>query len=134
MGEINKELRFYTSDYSLVLNFDKDGGISGRFLLLDDYPARREYSCTGYYFIPRRKTINLAFTIDWSTPTENEFDFTCFSGQILNQHVLVLDWMLIHQRDEETTAVNGSSFLYSPPRHDSKEGTLEVVKPFPISI
>jgi hypothetical protein len=134
MCQINKDLHFYTADYSLVLNLNNVGGVSGLFLPQTSYGAKKEYLCKGCYHTPEPNVINLAFTIDWSPSAENEYDFTCFSGQIINQNVLILDWILINQKEENNYAVNGSSFLYSPLYLDRKEKTPESVKPFPINI
>jgi hypothetical protein len=134
MFEINKDLHFYTADYSLVLCLSSSGGVSGLFHPLTDYGAKKEYPCIGCYYIPEPNVINLAFTIDWSPPIENECDFTCFSGQIINQNVLILDWILINQKEEGNYAINGSAFLYSSLYLDRKEKAPQSVKPFPIGI
>jgi hypothetical protein len=134
MGILNKDLQFYTDDYSLVLFLDSSGGVSGVFQPLTSYGAKKEYPCKGCYYIPESDIVNLAFTIDWSPPAEDEYDFTCFSGQIIRQNVLVLDWILVNQKEENNYAVNGSSFLYSSLYLDRKEMTPVGVKPFPINI
>jgi hypothetical protein len=134
MCEINKDLHFYTIDYSLVLNLDNTGGVSGLFQALDDYSAKKEYPCKGCYYIPEPDIINLAFTIDWGHPMESECNFTCFSGHIFNQNILILDWILISQEEDNNYAVNGSSFLYSSLYLDRTEKTPPGAKPFPINV
>jgi hypothetical protein len=134
MCEIKKDLHFYTIDYSLVLNLDSTGGVSGIFQPQNDYGAKMKYPLKGCYYISEPDIVNLAFTIEWGPAIESECDFTCFSGQIINQNILILDWMLISQEEENNYAVNGSSFLYSLLYLDKKGKTPASVKPFPINI
>jgi hypothetical protein len=135
MLEMNKDLHFYAADYSLALFLRNSGGVSGLFHpLTDEYGSRKDYPCKGCYYVPEPDVVNLAFTIEWSPSTENESDFTCFSGQIINQNILVLDWMLINQKKESNYAVSGSTFLYSSLYLDRKEKAPQSVRPFPIDI
>ena len=53
---------------------------------------------------------------------------------MINQNVLILDWILINQKEECNYTLNGSAFLYSPTYLGMKEKSLESVKPFPVNI
>jgi hypothetical protein len=132
---LNKDLQFYTLDYSLILNLDGLGGVSGSLHPVTNVGAKKkEYPCKGCYRIPQTNVINLAFTIDWSRSSENEYDFTCFSGQIIDQKMLILDWVLINQKEENNYAVYGSTFLHAQSPMNNLDKTPESVKPYPINI
>lgn len=134
MCVLNKDLFFHTVDYSILMNFNNSGGVSGVFRPLTNYSYKQEYRYKGCYFIAERDVINLAFTIDWGASTDSEDDFTCFSGQIINQNMLILDWILINRKKENNYVVSGSSFLYSASYIHRKEKATETVRPFPINI
>lgn len=136
MCELNKDLHFHTGDFDLVLNLSTSGSVSGAFLPLTVYGAKKEYPCKGCYFVQEADVINLAFMTEWSPSTETTCDFTCFSGQIIKQNILMLDWILINQKDGNNYAVNGNALLYlsSSQQEEKKENVTEGVMPFPINV
>lgn len=134
MCELNKDLHFHTVDFNLVLNLSNSGSVTGTFLPKAGHGTKKEYPCKGCYYISETDVVNLAFMIEWSPSTETTCDFTCFSGQIIKENVLMLDWILINQKDGNNYAVNGNAFLYSSKYQERKENITEGVMPFPINV
>jgi len=132
MAQVNRKLNFASSEYSLSLNLDDTGGLSGTLFLSSDYDTKR-FECKGCHVALENGVINLAFTVDWTPHTESQCHFTCFSGQNVNQNIIILDWMLVREQDKKTHTIRGSCILYTSLYSDNKETTWETVKPFPTS-
>lgn len=134
MCTLNKDQHFHNSDYSLILHLHDAGGISGFFRPVNDYLSMKEYPVKGCYHVPKPEVAELAFTIDWSPYADNECNFTCFSGQLSNQNILILNWILISQKEQGNCSVNGSAFLYPSLQHGMTQKMHPSVKPFPANI
>jgi hypothetical protein len=124
-----KRLCFYSNDYSLIINFNGSvGTISGEFCLSSQYdstifPFKSIYS--------KDDIIKFAFSLEWSISTRENYGFTMFSGQVINPNVLILDWLMVGN-EEEDYSVKGTDFLYSRIYNNHRKKMPTNIKPFPV--
>lgn len=106
----NQPLFFYSDNYSIILDFDAlVERLFGQICLSSQYGSVKIPFKT---FYTRDDIIKFTFCIDWSISSNKNYGFTMFSGQIINQNVLILDWLMVVNGVEEYS-LNGANFLYS---------------------
>src|SRR5688572_18157054 len=89
-----KHYVFHSPEYSLTLHLHRCGGLSGFLTILLDYNTIR-YPLSGFY-LSRNDSIEFTFFVEWGAfPEEENFGYTGFSGHLVNDHILIVDWMLV---------------------------------------
>jgi hypothetical protein len=129
---IGKKHYFHSFGYSLILNLNTAGGVSGSLITSSDYNAI-ECPLQGCY-INQHGLVKFAFTIDWSFPGAENWGFTCFSGHFVNSHILIMDWMLVENKTEDNFGTTGSDYLHSSLSLNERRKLPNNIRPFPLEI
>lgn len=131
MCATNQDKCFYSHNYSIKLNLNISGRISGSlspFLGFEDI----KFPFAGCY-AEQDGLLKFTFYIDWFVGEKKDCGFTCFTGNFVNNNILLIDWMFVDNNHNAEFPVVGSDCLLSAEYFDGKMA-VEQVKPFPVDL
>jgi hypothetical protein len=118
--------------FSISFVLQPDQSVYG-VLSIHEAENQPEFPFVGYY-TSGDNCINLGFFIDWNSLDLGREAFSAFHCQIVNQRLLICDWLLCSTGCEGESSTAGSAFLYSEDNEGHLFKTPPSIRPYPVEI